>query len=50
MANRFARRIRDGAIRTPGELKTEFKTLAKAYHPDLAGREAGEEFIRVRSE
>ncbi len=50
MPNRFARRIRDGAIRTPGDLKTEFKALAKAYHPDLAGHAAGEEFIRVRSE
>lgn len=50
MANRFARRIRDGTIRTPGELKSEFKSLAKALHPDLAGHEAGEEFIRVRSE
>lgn len=50
MPNRFARRIRDGAIRTPGDLKTEFKALAKAYHPDLAGQAAGEEFIRVRSE
>lgn len=50
MANRFARRIRNGTIRTPGELKSEFKSLAKALHPDLAGLGAGEEFIRVRSE
>lgn len=50
MANRFARRIRDGAIRTPGELKSEFKSLAKALHPDLAGSRTGEEFIRVRAE
>jgi hypothetical protein len=50
MANRFARRIRDGAIRTLGDLKTEFKALAKALHPDLAGHAAGEEFIHVRSE
>ncbi len=50
MANRFTRRIRDGTIRTPGELKSEFKSLAKAFHPDLAGPGAGEEFIRVRSE
>lgn len=45
MANRFARRIRDGTIRTPGELKSEFKSLAKALHPDLAGSRTGEEFL-----
>ncbi len=50
MPNRFARRIRDGDIRTPGQLKSEFKALAKATHPDLAGHGAQEEFVRVRAE
>ncbi len=50
MSNRFARRIRDGAIRTPGELKSEFKALAKETHPDLSGQGATDDFVRVRAE
>ncbi len=50
MANRFARRIRDGDIGTPEELKAEFKAMAKATHPDLAGPGFAHEFIRVREE
>lgn len=51
MANRFARRIRDGEIDTPGALASEFRALAKATHPDLAGPGADpQEFVRVRSD
>jgi len=50
MSNRFARRIRDGAIRTPEELKSEFKALAKETHPDLSGQSATDDFVRVRAE
>lgn len=51
MANRFARRIREGEIPSPEALASEFRALAKATHPDLAGPGADPaEFVRVRSE
>lgn len=50
MPNRFARRIKDGSIETPEELKAEFKALAKATHPDLAGPAFAHEFARIREE
>jgi hypothetical protein len=37
MANRFVKRIKSGEIASVGELKAEFKDLAKRTHPDLAG-------------
>ncbi|MBN1243280.1 MAG: hypothetical protein JXA15_11315 [Spirochaetales bacterium] len=51
MPNRFARRIRDGEIDSPEALASEFRALAKATHPDLAGPGADpQEFVRVRAE
>ncbi len=51
MANRFVRKIKSGDIDSIGELKSEFKELAKRTHPDLqASAEAGLEFAAVRSE
>lgn len=50
MANRFARRIRDGDIASPEDLKSEFKTLAKSTHPDLAGSASAAEFARIRED
>ena len=50
MPNRFARRIRAGKIRTLEELKSEFKSLAKETHPDLAGFGATETFVQAREE
>ncbi len=50
MANRFVGDIRSGSLDTIEELKTAFKELAKATHPDLAGADAGDEFLAVRAE
>jgi hypothetical protein len=50
VANRFVQGIRSGAIDSVEDLKTAFKELAKATHPDLAGAEAGDEFVAVRAE
>lgn len=51
MANRFVRKIKSGDIDSIGELKSEFKELAKRTHPDLQdGAEAGLEFVAVRAE
>jgi hypothetical protein len=51
VANRFVRRIKSGEISTIGELKSEFKALAKLSHPDLAGEDAGQsDFVALRSE
>jgi len=51
MPNRFARRIRSGEIGGVDQLKSEFKALAKATHPDLAGPgSGGGEFAALRSE
>lgn len=51
MPNRFARRIRSGEIDRVEELKSEFKALAKATHPDLAGPgAAGGAFAALRGE
>ncbi len=48
--NRFVRRIRSGEIDSPDQLKTEFKTLAKQSHPDLARDLGGEAFVAMRAE
>jgi hypothetical protein len=54
MANRFVRRIRSGDIDSIGDLKSEFKELAKQTHPDLLaqGGQAGAEteFVAIRAE
>lgn len=50
MANRFVQGIRSGDIDSLEDLKTAFKELAKATHPDLAGADSGDEFLAVRSE
>lgn len=51
MSNRFARRIRAGEIDSPEALASEFRVLAKATHPDLAGPGADpSEFVQVRAE
>ncbi|MEI6874654.1 MAG: hypothetical protein WCL50_05935 [Spirochaetota bacterium] len=50
MANRFVQGIRSGDIDSLEDLKTAFKELAKATHPDLAGAGSGDEFLAVRSE
>jgi hypothetical protein len=51
VANRFVRMIRSGEIGSVGELKSEFKELAKLNHPDLLGSDAdGEAFRRLRGE
>ena len=51
MANRFVRLIEEGAIASVDELKSSFRALALATHPDLGGAEGrSEDFIRARSE
>jgi hypothetical protein len=51
MPNRFSGRIRRGEIGSVEELKSEFKTLAKASHPDLAAPgSSGEDFLALRAE
>ncbi len=54
MANRFIRAVDDGEITTEGELRSAFRALALATHPDLGaggdGSAAGREFMRVRGE
>lgn len=54
MANRFIRGIDDGEIATEGELRSAFRALALATHPDLGaggdGAAAGHEFMRARAE
>jgi len=54
MGNRFVRRIKSGDIRSIGDLKSEFKELAKRTHPDLRGpgsRDGAEaEFVAARAE
>jgi hypothetical protein len=51
MANRFVRRIKSGQIASVGELKSEFKELAKRTHPDVAGPGAGGgDFAALRDE
>jgi hypothetical protein len=51
MANRFAKRIREGELDSVESLKSAFKSLAKASHPDLAGPGSdGAEFARLRTE
>ncbi len=50
MTNRFAKKIRSGEIDTEGQLKSEFKALAKELHPDIAGEGFQAEFVRVRQE
>lgn len=51
MANRFVRRIKSGEIGSIDELKSEFKTLAKLSHPDIAGEGADQgDFVALRSE
>ncbi len=51
MANRFVRKIKSGEIESIGELKSEFKALAKLSHPDLLGPgAAGYEFAGLRDE
>ena len=51
--NRFVRAIRSGEIDSVDDLKTAFRELALATHPDIgpsAGEGAAEAFIAVRSE
>jgi len=52
MPNRFVAAIRSGKIDSLEELKTAFKELAKATHPDLAEPDSdlasGAEFVAVR--
>ncbi|PKL25813.1 MAG: hypothetical protein CVV47_03995 [Spirochaetae bacterium HGW-Spirochaetae-3] len=51
MANRFISRIEDGEISTEGELKSAFRALAIATHPDLGDADSrGESFIKARAE
>jgi hypothetical protein len=51
VANRFVGRIRSGAIGSIGDLKSEFKELAKLNHPDLLGPDSDAEgFRRLREE
>ena len=51
MANRFVKKIKSGDIDSIGELKSEFKELAKRTHPDLRSGEGGRlEFAAVRAE
>lgn len=53
MANRFVGKIRSGEIGSIGDLKSEFKELAKRNHPDLLGPGSdsdGEAFRRLREE
>jgi len=51
MANRFISRIEDGEISTEGELKSAFRALAMATHPDLGEVGArGEAFMKARAD
>lgn len=51
MANRFIRGIENGEIATEGELKSAFRALALATHPDLGEAGArGEAFMKARAE
>lgn len=51
MANRFVRRIKSGEIASVEGLKSEFKTLAKLSHPDVAGPGADHgDFAALRDE
>jgi hypothetical protein len=51
MANRFARRIREGRIGSIADLKAEFKELAKRTHPDAVGPGADHgDFAALRGE
>jgi hypothetical protein len=51
MANRFARRIREGRIASIADLKAEFKELAKVTHPDAVGPGADHgDFAELRAE
>jgi hypothetical protein len=51
MANRFARRIREGRIGSIEDLKAEFKELAKLTHPDAVGPGADHgDFAALRGE
>jgi hypothetical protein len=51
VANRFVRRIKSGEIGSVGDLKSEFKELAKLNHPDLLGPGSdGEAFKVLRDE
>jgi hypothetical protein len=51
VSNRFVRRIKSGDIDSVGELKSEFKELAKLTHPDLKPVQGGEdEFVAIRAE
>lgn len=51
MANRFARRIREGRIASIADLKAEFKELAKRTHPDAVGPGADHgDFAALRAE
>jgi len=57
MANRFIRGIENGEIATEGELKSAFRALALATHPDLGEAGArgdagtsGETFMKARAE
>jgi len=50
MANRFIRLIEEGKIASEGELKSAFRALARATHPDLGvGVARGDGFIRARN-
>ncbi|HOX47926.1 MAG TPA: hypothetical protein P5165_07525 [Spirochaetia bacterium] len=51
MPNRFIRAVEDGEIGSEAELKSAFRSLALATHPDLAG-EGGrsESFVKIRAE
>ena len=51
MPNRFVGKIKSGEIGSIGELKSEFKELAKLSHPDLLGPGSdAEAFRRLRDE
>jgi DnaJ-class molecular chaperone with C-terminal Zn finger domain len=50
MPNRFVRKIKSGEIESVEELKSEFKSLAKESHPDIAGAESGADFVALRDE
>jgi len=50
LANRFTAKIKSGEIDTEEQLKSQFKSLAKELHPDIAGEDFHAEFVRVRQE
>ncbi|MBL8966199.1 MAG: hypothetical protein JNG85_04260, partial [Spirochaetaceae bacterium] len=51
MPNRFIRLIEEGGIASVDELKSAFRALALATHPDLGGAAGrSEDFIRARAE